>query len=113
MAKGILIVESHPASPDRVEEYNRWYDETHLPEVVSVPGIVAARRYAPVDGEGPFVAIYELEADDLSAVVPALTEAFANGRITMSDALQMDPLPVMRRLALTTSYEPTSQAARQ
>jgi hypothetical protein len=33
---------------------------------MSMPtGIVAGRRFAPVDGVGPFIAIYELDCDDL------------------------------------------------
>jgi len=30
---------------DIVEEYNRWYDEEHLPRLVTVPGVNRARRY--------------------------------------------------------------------
>ncbi len=63
--KGIRYVEARPSSPEREVDYHRWYNEGHMAEVLGVPGVVAARRYASVrqDG-GPFVAIYELEADD-------------------------------------------------
>jgi hypothetical protein len=56
MAKGILYVETRPISPDQEAEYHRWY-ETHLADVVAVDGIVAARRFAPIGDDGPFVAI--------------------------------------------------------
>jgi hypothetical protein len=29
-------------------EWNRWYDEVHLPEALSCPGVLAGRRYASV-----------------------------------------------------------------
>jgi hypothetical protein len=29
----------------REDEFNRWYDDTHLPEMLQVPGFVAGRRY--------------------------------------------------------------------
>ena len=72
MAKGIIYLETRPVSPDREEEYHKWYNDTHLAEICSVDGIVSARRFAPTDGEGPFIAIYELECDDLDAVVGGL-----------------------------------------
>ncbi|MCV7197906.1 DUF4286 family protein [Mycobacterium angelicum] len=104
MAKGIIYVETRPSSPDRDQEYNTWYDEIHLPELVALEGIVSARRLRPVDGDGPYVALYEVEADDLQSV---LQNMYRNARnLHMSDALQMDPPPVMRLLEVTTDYQP-------
>lgn len=99
MAKGIMLVESVPSSPDREDEYNTWYDEVHIPQLLELDGIVAARRLRPVDGNGPYVAIYELEGDDLQAI---LDNMIANaGRLHMSDALQLNPAPVPRLLETT------------
>jgi hypothetical protein len=103
MPQGILYVESRPVSPEREDEYNRWYNETHLPEVVALPGFVAARRFNPEDADGPYVAIYEVDTD-LSTVMATLGEAVASGKIQMTDAMQMDPPPSTRLLALTTEY---------
>ena len=99
MAKGLILVESRPSSPDRVQEYNTWYDEIHLPELVALDGIVSARRLRPVDGDGPYFALYEIEGDNLQAV---LDNMIANaGKLHMSDALQLDPRPIPRLLATT------------
>ena len=99
MAKGIMLVESVPSSPDREDEYNTWYDEIHIPQLLALDGIVAARRLRPVDGNGPYVAIYELEGDDLQAI---LDNMIANaGQLHMSDALQLNPAPVPRLLETT------------
>jgi hypothetical protein len=104
MAKGIIYVETHPSSPDREQEYNTWYDEVHLPELVALDGIVSARRLRPVDGDGPYVALYEVEGDNLQAIVDNMR---ANARhLHMSDALQLDPPPVMRLLQVTTEHGP-------
>ena len=107
MPKGILYVETRPSAPEREADYHRWYDEVHLAEVVAIPGFVAARRYVPVreDG-GPFVAIYDVEADDLGDVMRALRRVIAEGGFEMSDAIEMEPPPVMRLLELTASYGP-------
>ena len=96
MAKGVILVESRPSSPDREQEYNTWYDEVHIPELLALDGIVAARRLRPVAGDGPYVALYEVEGDDLQAI---LDNMFANaGQLHMSDALQLDPRPIPRLL---------------
>ena len=38
MPKGVLIVPSGPSDPSREDEYNEWYDNTHVGEVRDVPG---------------------------------------------------------------------------
>ena len=57
MAKGIIYVETRPSAADREREYNTWYDEVHLPELVALDGFVSARRLRPVNGAGPYVAL--------------------------------------------------------
>ncbi|SOJ57292.1 hypothetical protein MSIMFB_04768 [Mycobacterium simulans] len=104
MPKGIIHVETRPSSPDRDQEYNTWYDEVHLPELVALDGFVSARRLRPVDDEGPYVALYEIEADDLQSVLQNMLDNARN--LHMSDALQFDPPPVMRLLEVTSEYRP-------
>ena len=102
MAKGIIYVETYPSSPDREQEYNTWYDEVHLGELVALPGITGARRLRPVDGNGPYVALYEVEADDLQAVLGSMSGA----KLTMSDALQLDPPPIPRLFEVIADHRP-------
>ncbi|MDP7726371.1 DUF4286 family protein [Mycobacterium sp. TY814] len=101
MAKGIIYVETYPSSPDREEEFNTWYDEVHLPELVALDGIVSARRLRPVNGEGPYVALYEIEGDDLQAVL----QGMGGAKLTMSSALQLDPPPIPRLLEVIAEHE--------
>jgi hypothetical protein len=108
MAKGILVVESNPTTPEQEAEYNDWYSNTHLGEVCAIPGIVSARRYKVHGDGGPladpsrrqYLAIYELEADDLGQTFDELGKRAADGGIQMSDALQMTPPPVVTVLEL-------------
>jgi hypothetical protein len=98
MPKGIMLVQTRPSEPAREDEYNKWYSGTHIPEVCAVPGIIGARRYKlrGGDGEEPtYLAIYELDADDLMAPVRELGARSASGQIQMSDVLQLDPPPVI------------------
>jgi len=101
MPKGILFVQSNPASPDREDEYNSWYSGVHIPEVCAVPGVTGAARYKVSDataagpGSSAYAAVYELEADDLGAVIGEIASRAMDGRLNMSDAMAMDPVPSM------------------
>jgi hypothetical protein len=101
MARGIMYVETFPSSPEATAEYHRWYETTHMPELLGIEGIVAARRYVPVDTpEGPFVAVYEIEADDLADIRRRLDEAQRSGAASPPVGLRLDPPPVVRVLEL-------------
>lgn len=95
MAKGILYVESEPDSADEADAYHQWYDHTHMKEMLGIDGLVSARRFAPL-GEGPFVAVYEIEADDLAAVQARLGEATREGWFSPPVGLRTDPPPTVR-----------------
>jgi hypothetical protein len=43
------------------DEFNRWYNDVHVPEILACPGWNANRRYECLDGEPRFLAIYDLE----------------------------------------------------
>jgi hypothetical protein len=45
------------------DDFNRWYDEEHLPGLAAVPGVVAARRFRAVNagaGLHRYLATYHL-----------------------------------------------------
>jgi hypothetical protein len=76
----------------REEEYNDWYQNVHLGDLVALEGIRSARRYrfARTLKEGdahPYMAVYEIETDDIDALLADLGNAAADGRIRMSDAI--------------------------
>jgi hypothetical protein len=102
MAKGLLVVQTRPAGPDRAGEYHDWYDNVHIPALLEVPGIVAAHRYEacdPATGEAaagaPFLAVYELEADDLAQPVRDLAARTRGTPAAATDAVAVDPPPVV------------------
>ncbi len=79
----------------REDEYNDWYQNTHLPEVVTLPGIRSAQRYRQArnlkEGEAyPYLTVYDIETDDIDAVLACLAEAAGDGRINMSDAIDTE-----------------------
>jgi hypothetical protein len=97
--KGIMLVQSGPSDPAREDEYNDWYANTHIPQIRAVPGITGARRYKalnPANGDArPYLAVYDLDADDLTDPIKELRARSASGEVQMSDALQLDPPPLV------------------
>ena len=86
-----LLALTKPAT-GREDEYNIWYDGTHVPEVLSIPGYKAAQRYklrAPLmAGEAsPYMAVYDIETDDIEALLKEVKRRAAAGEITQSDAV--------------------------
>ncbi|HKP19150.1 MAG TPA: hypothetical protein VJT84_11770 [Gaiellaceae bacterium] len=52
--------------PQFDEEFNDWYDNVHVPELVACPGFLSGRRGVAADpSQSPrYVAIYELEDEN-------------------------------------------------
>jgi hypothetical protein len=51
----------HTDIPEEVvAEYNEWYDREHLPRLVTVPGVLRARRYTAVAAHPRYLTAYEL-----------------------------------------------------
>lgn len=56
----LLTVEAEIA-PGAEEEWNRWYDDEHLPQVTSCPGFVQSARYVTeADDARHYLALYEI-----------------------------------------------------
>src|SRR5258707_4466326 len=88
MRKFTWIVQTN-AVPAHEAEFNEWYDDVHIDDLLRIPGVIAARRSALcnevqmttvgeelqlTDAAGigaryKYLAIYELEADDPAALL--------------------------------------------
>ena len=99
MTKSLLFVESKPASAELVEEYHRWHDQVHVPEMLTIDGFVSARRWQ-TDGES-FITLYEIDTD-VDTARTNLRAAFAAGRMTKPVAVETEPPAVMRYLSLVS-----------
>ena len=51
--------------PEHEEEFNRWYNEEHLPERARCPGFHSARRFKAIDGSSRYLALYDLESPEV------------------------------------------------
>lgn len=73
---GILLVLNDIAGAVE-DEFNRWYQQQHIPERLGVPGFRTARRYRALDGAPAYMAVYECESIGILAT-PAYLERLAN-----------------------------------
>ena len=92
MAKWLLMVESHCSDPARQEEYHDWYDKIHVKDILKTTGFNKATRYElqqvtkSTGAKDQFLAIYEIEADDLDSVMAKhsanMNQAKEQGRLS-------------------------------
>jgi hypothetical protein len=94
----LQLAYSNP-KPGREDEYNAWYDNEHLPDVVGIPGYVSGRRYRLSDYQRPhlpasrhrYLTIYEIEGD-LGEIFAAREAAMRTSTVreTSSDSVNPD-----------------------
>ncbi|MBV2148106.1 hypothetical protein KRZ98_07385 [Sphingobium sp. AS12] len=78
MAKYMILALNGPKPGEEQEiQYNRWYDDVHLPELRAVDGIVGTRRFKALGDKAPwpYFAAYEVETDDLPAFLARMSAA--------------------------------------
>jgi len=78
-------------------EYDAWYGEEHLPEVLKIPGFVAAQRFrlstAQLAGMTPrwkYLVIYEIEGESPKQALAELGRRIGGGEMIVSPALAPD-----------------------
>ena len=90
MAHFKLVVMSD-ALDNRDDEFNNWYDNIHLKDVLAVDGIVAAQRFKLLSGDKwKYLALYELECDDPLPVVERLQSLAGTDVMPISDAFDLE-----------------------
>jgi hypothetical protein len=94
MGKYALVIFSNPSAPDREDEYNTWYTNQHLKDVVSIPGYSAAQRFKRQismigDLQHNYLAIYDMDAQTPEEAAKAV-EALVSTPMDLSDALDSD-----------------------
>lgn len=95
--KTYYLVLSNPV-PGMEKEYNQWYSEVHLKEVLRIDGINSAQRFeltpsqlVPDQGYR-YLAMYEIDSDDVEGTTRRLIEAAS--WLDLSPALDMEGLHV-------------------
>jgi len=91
MARYAFLVFSD-AVVGKEDEYNRWYNERHLEDVLAVPGFLAAQRFRLTleDAAAParYLAIYEIETDDPQRTLAELQARAGTTAMPVSEAFE-------------------------
>jgi EthD domain len=103
MAKAMFLAWASPVDEASEAEFNEWYEGTHIPQVRSaIPAITAVHRYRLADltaapGGAPparrYLAVYELDTDDVASAAAALGAADAEGRMDMTPTMDLQASP--------------------
>jgi hypothetical protein len=90
MSENLHLVFSKPPADISDEAYNQWYD-SHLSEILVVPGFVSARRYRLQGVKGDwtpaghqYLSAYELEGEP-KEVMAELDKEVASGRMKLPE----------------------------
>jgi len=94
--KYTFVVLTNPTAGNEAE-YNRWYDEQHIPDVLKASGFVRAQRFKLADAQmAPdgdkthrYLALYEIETDDVAASLKDLASRAGTADMIMSDAIDV------------------------
>ncbi|HVN88880.1 MAG TPA: hypothetical protein VMT61_03615 [Candidatus Binataceae bacterium] len=118
-SKYTFVVLSNPTAGNEAE-YNRWYNDQHLPDVLNVPGFVRAQRFKLSDsqmgGEADkthrYLALYEIETDDVAAALKDLASRVGTNDMIMSDSIDLKGVSARIFEPVTGMVEATAVARR-
>jgi 3-oxosteroid 1-dehydrogenase len=89
-----LFVVFTNANEGREREYNEWYTNQHLADVVRLPGVTSAQRFELAEKQRvapphpwKYMAIYEIETTDLQSTIDALQARSGTADMPVSGAL--------------------------
>ena len=79
--KHLVLILTEPAEGQE-EEFNNYYENLHLREVLDTTTLQSAQRFKLVDEAGescplPYLAVYETEAEDPKEIIKNLNETRA------------------------------------
>jgi hypothetical protein len=92
MSRHLFVVLTSPTA-GMEEEFNDWYTNKHLSDVLQLESYVSAQRYRYVPKSAddvpyrPYLAIYETETDDVQATQRRLTETVDTPAMEFSPAI--------------------------
>ena len=101
--RGLLAVTSNCSDPAREDEFNSWYNDIHIPDILDSGLYNAAYRYEALDPQATgvkYLAIYETDSSDPGKAGNELRKLRANWdqRGRMSDLIEVSRRMTARRL---------------
>ncbi|MBD0860481.1 hypothetical protein IA539_04565 [Gordonia sp. zg691] len=101
-ASALLLAYVQPTSPADEPEFNRWYDEVHIPQLIErVPGVRGARRYHVADAQfagapapaNSYLTVYEIDSENIADTVAEINTAMSDGSLELTTTLDGEVSP--------------------
>ena len=80
MSKYMFVVGMNVTDPANEAEFNDWYNNIHFPDVLETPNFERATRWENTEprlADAKYLALYEIETDDIQAAMKSLDETIA------------------------------------
>lgn len=104
MKECVLVVQTNPVA-GREDEYNDWYTNRHLADVLKVPGFKSARRFKLAqDDPGAkwkYLAIYEFETNDPVQALADLNSFAGTPEMALSEAMDLSDFSMAAWMAIS------------
>lgn len=103
MDKYVLVVLTNPVA-GREEEFNSWYNNQHVPDVLKIPGFRSAQRFKLAQPDGSpykYLALYEVETDDLARTLGELPARAGGPDMVLSESFDINQASAVPWLAIS------------
>jgi hypothetical protein len=90
----VFVVLTNPVE-GREDDYNDWYTNQHLPDLLRIDGFISAQRFELTEVQRltqfphpyKYAAFYEIETDDLQATCDLMGKHAESGLMPSTDAI--------------------------
>lgn len=102
MSHAVLLAYVQPTGPADEAEFNRWYDEVHIPQLIErVPGVHSAKRFhfaaeqfegAPIPAHR-YLVHYEIDSNDVAGTIAEISKALTDGSLELTTTIDSETSP--------------------
>jgi hypothetical protein len=95
MSNGGRLIVLCNATPGQEREFNDWYDQVHLLDVLKVDGVAAAQRFRISNNQSAhagaptwrYATIYELDQDRIAEIAASIAAKVGTAEMEMTNAI--------------------------
>jgi hypothetical protein len=117
MAEKYLHLVLTSPTAGREDEFNEWYENVHVPQVLRMPGFLSGQRFRLVDSTPSdlprYLAVYQIESDDidgtLETIVATAPTRTKSGAIDISVSIVRTYEPIGELQTIPAPETPTTQ----
>jgi hypothetical protein len=113
MARHVFMIIINDPPAEEIEAFEKWYVGRHMPDVLAVPGFVAAQRFrlaAEPNAPARHMTLYEIETDDRDAVMAEVRSRVGTERMPQFEGSERGPSTIFFGEAVTPRTMPTPEA---